>query len=343
MTRGQKTWLVLSGVAVAASLGGGWYFYQPIRERARAERALADDDLPAAEALLTKLVRGRPADVHTQFLHARLLRRQGKTWEAVTALRKAIKLGLPESEVHREMVLLQAGQDLAPVEQRLRQALDQDPTDADVLEALTKGYARARRWADAEEMCTRWLAVRPGRVDVLFERGWIRQEAKKFDKATEDLREVVHRRPEDYDARLLYAHCLLTDARIKETEAELEFCRLLRPERAEPLIGLATCAVERRDFERAQDLLNQALTRDPRSALALHQQGDLYLLRQRYDLAIPVYEQILSANARDKQAHLKLAQALRRRGDLGQAKVHARQFEELDRDEKKLPPGITAR
>src|SRR5207248_7018444 len=130
--------------------------------------------------------------------------------------------------------------------------------------------------------------------------GQARLEAREFGKAADDFRAVVRRAPEHFQARLLLAHCLLSDARMAEAEPELLVCRQLRPEAVEPLVGLASCAVERGDLNQAQALLRKALALDPGSTLALNEQGELHLLRQRYDLAVTVFEDVVRRDPWDK-------------------------------------------
>jgi tetratricopeptide (TPR) repeat protein len=73
---------------------------------------------------------------------------------------------------------------------------------------------------------------------------------------------------------------------------------------------------------------------DPRSLPALLEQGDLCLRRQRYEEAIPFFEEVVKIYPRDKQGHLKLAQALRFTGNLERAKRHELLYQELDREEE---------
>jgi len=145
--------------------------------------------------------------------------------------------------------------------------------------------------------------------------------------------------PNHFRARLLLAHSLLSDARMADAEAELLICQGLRPDRVEPLVGLATCAVERGDREQARARLERALALDPSSTLALQEQGNLYLRDQRYDLAGPVFQRVVRLDPRDKQAHLKLAQVLRQQGDPEGARKHEEAYRELDQEESQQSKG----
>jgi tetratricopeptide (TPR) repeat protein len=161
-------------------------------------------------------------------------------------------------------------------------------------------------------------------------RGHVRLEAGHFSLAAADFREFLMNSPQHFPARLSLAQCLLSDFKIAEAEAELARCRELLPARSEPLVGLAACSLERGDQEKALALVKEALSLDPSSPPALTLLGNLYLRRQRYDLAIPVFESVIRLDPRDKQGHLMLAQALSKSGELEKARRHEKIFQELD-------------
>jgi tetratricopeptide (TPR) repeat protein len=96
---------------------------------------------------------------------------------------------------------------------------------------------------------------------------------------------------------------------------------------------LATCALEKGELDNAQKLIQEALAIVPDSAMALRIQCSLYLRRQRHDLAIPLFEALIKLNSRDKEAHLKLAQALSQTGDQNRAQEHLQVFQQLDRQD----------
>lgn len=330
--------IVLVPVAVLAVWLDQWPKYDRRRRLDQAERAVAASNLDKAEELLHGLAKEEPGDLNPQWRYTQVLRELGRTREAEAALERAKAAGLPESDYQREFGLLWASKDFARAEGPLRQAAQDRPGDAEVLKALAHGYARRRRWAEADEFYTRCLEATPDPDAVLFERGRARLDARVFDKAAADFREVVKRLPEHFQARLLLAHCLLSDAKMAEAEPELLACRQLRPEAVEPLVGLASCAVERGDLNQAQALLHKAQVLDPGSTLVLNEQGELYMIRQRYDLAVAVFEVAVQRDPRDKRAHLRLGQALRHNGDPQRAQEHVRLYEALDREDEQGSP-----
>ncbi|HZU38378.1 MAG TPA: tetratricopeptide repeat protein [Gemmataceae bacterium] len=324
--------LALSLLGAAAGVGW-WWHDRPARERAQqlaqADQAWQDHNFARAERLLRQLRKEQPETADIELCYARVLRGLGRTQEASSVLLRAVQLGLPEPEGRREYALLEAADDFALAEPVLQRVLHDQPDDAEVWQALASGYVRNHRWLDAERHYTRWLAREPGRTDLVFERGRVRLEDGRFDQAASDFQIVLRAEPGHYRARLLHAHCLLGAARIAEAETELRRCQRLRPQRPEPLIGLANCAQERGDLDQAERLVRQALKLDPASLLGLHLQGSLYLRRRQYQAAVPVFERILRLDPRDQEAHLQLAQALNLLGERDRARQHEVWYERL--------------
>jgi tetratricopeptide (TPR) repeat protein len=220
-------------------------------------------------------------------------------------------------------------------EENLRRVLQERPDDPEVIEALAAGCSAEHRWQEANDWYTRLVAVDPHQPDWLLKRGKLRLDATGYqfgrpDRAAEDFREVIRRRPDDFDARLYLAHSLLSDAKVAQARTDLLVCRKQRPDRVEPLVGLALCAAEDRQWDQAEGLLNEALALDPKDTHVLLRMGDLQLRRQNLDAAVRFYRQVLDLDPRNKGARLKLAQAYRSRGELDKAGEEERRYRELE-------------
>ena len=323
--------LVLLGCAALAAAG---YGYWPVLHRkgllATAEQAARAGNLAMADEALKELTREDPNNLRAQFLYAQVLRRQGRAEEADLHLGKAGDLGLPVEEGRRELGLLYAPLNFSLADGALKSVLKSHPDDVEVLKALAEGCARTHRWVEAEEYFARWLVLQPDNLELLLDRGELYVDIERYQAAESDFRRILQLSPGHYRARLLLSHCLLAEAHMTEAEPELQLCRQMRPESPDPLIGLAACAMEREDLEKAHTLLAQALALDRGSLRALNEIGTIQMYRRRYDLAIPLYERLLGLDKNHKQAHLKLAQCLRYVGRLDEAKVHQERYEELD-------------
>lgn len=325
--------LLLLMFLVPAAVAAWWWYYWPIYHlrdlRGRAERAIAEDNLPRADESLARLTQEYPDDLRGHFLYAQILRRLGRVEAADKHLGEAARLGLSQEEGRREFGLLYADVRFSLAVGALEQALKADPDDVEVLRALAIGYAQNSRWAESERCFDRLEQLQPERNDVQLLRGHLYMDRDQFEKAAGLFRGILRRSPGNFTARLLLAHCLLAEAHLGEAEPELLACRQMRPDTPEPLLGLATCAQERGDNAKALTLLGQAYELDPGSVAVLIELGNLQLQNGRADLALPWFEQILRLEPDNRQAHLKMAQVLRQLGKADAAKEHERRYQEL--------------
>jgi predicted Zn-dependent protease len=341
MVRWKRILFVVPMVLILAGVGILWRRGRAVDPMDEAHRALEAGNRQRAEELLRPLVRERPGDTTVALLYARVLRGLRRYDQAELALQHAVDCGLDRSVARRELALLLAEQNLPrDAEGILQQVVREYPDDEEVLQTIAQGYARHRRWLEAEPLWGRLSELRPNEIEPLLQRGLVRMEAHHHEAATEDFRRVLARNPNHFQARLSLAHCLLSEAQMPEAEAELLVCRRMRPDRPEPLVGLAGCALENADPATAEQRLTEALELDRGSPLVLHAVADLHLRRGRYDLAEEVLAVLVKAQPDDKQGHLQLAQVYRRKGELKLAAQHEQRYQELDRVEEARAKGM---
>jgi Flp pilus assembly protein TadD len=353
-------WLISLGILAGLSFVGFRLLWPQYLLR-KAESAISANDLNGAETNLRQLISQSPKNARAHFLLAQVLRRLHHPDQAEESLRKALQLGYSEKEGERELMLDETAIRFSPhfglilrvlledpknaelqnVSNRdwtfasiLRRFLAENPNDVDLLTLLARGYATNRDWTDAEVHLTRLIECQPNEATWYWERGQARQDAafetgEGHDRAAADFRQTIRLNPNHMDARLRLAQCLLSNAQMNEAKEELLRCRQLDPQRAEPLIGLANCALEEQDWEKANELLTQALELKWNSPIALAMKGDLYLLRQQPSEAIPYFQKVLVLDPTNKAAHLKLAQAYRSSGRLDEAKNQEAAFQRL--------------
>jgi cytochrome c-type biogenesis protein CcmH/NrfG len=333
--------VVLLLVAVPAGLA--WWRTRPARLLEQAEHAIGVRDLDDAEAILTRYLDAEPADPRGHLLLAQVRRRLKRPTEAEAALRQALRLGLADHAVRRESALLQASRSLTPATERnLLAALNDDPRDVEVLEALARGYAQERRDEEAEKLFSRWLELEPSNVEARLGRGQARrmlayEPGRRLADAISDFQEVLKLDAQRFEARLNLAECYLSDARLAEARAEFLRCVALRDDRPEPLVGLAHCAIEAQDWPEAEKLLDLALKVDPQSLRALILKGDVELRHEHYESAVEHYRRALKRHEGDAGVHLKLAQALQASGKDSEAREHEQIYRRLKEAADKKP------
>jgi tetratricopeptide (TPR) repeat protein len=325
--------LAVLGATTLAWVRGGLPISTPRSQLLTAEQSVQAGNLLKADELLARFTKETPDDARGHFLYAQVLRRLERTADAEFHLGRAGELGLPLEDGRREFGLLYAALDFSLAEGALQFTLNHNPYDVEVLQALAEGYTKTRRWRQAELAFERLLELETDRIDVLFKRGEMYMTAERLAGAESDFREIAKLAPRNYRARMLLCHCLLADARMAEAEPELRWCRAARPDSPNPLIGLATCAVERQDYNAAVKLLEEALDLDPASLQALNELATVKMMQGRYEEAIPILQFTLRLDGKDKQATLKLAQVFRRTGKPEQAKELEQKYQALDKAE----------
>jgi predicted Zn-dependent protease len=325
-------------VLVPGAAAVAYWYYWPIHMLHEAESDFAAGEYELAENKLKVLVRKEPDNYQAHYLRARALRQLKRPAEAEAVLREAVDHGLEQALGRREFALAEVLKGFTPnAERNLLSVFKENPDDPEVLQALALGYGETQRLEEADQMFARWLAVEPGRVDALLARGQAHLVAggtlysgRDVAKAEADFEEILRQQPDHFEAHLRLAHCFLSDARLAEAKEQLLMCRRLAEDRIEPLVGLATCAMEERNYPEAEKLIRQAAAIDPKSTYVLMMHGDLELRRERFDRAVPVFQRLLDLDPESRGGHLKLAQALRRLGKTAEADEHEKLFQELE-------------
>jgi Flp pilus assembly protein TadD len=328
--------LVLALLVLVGTTTAGIYYWPDYKKHqllSEAEHARAAGNLAKADELLIKLIRLDPGNARAHFLRAQVLRGLGQSSDAMLYLNHSAELGYPVPEGRREYGLLFAPYDFSLAEGALQKVLEQTPDDKEVLEALALGYLRTHRPRSAEKQLKHLLELEAENADNMLKLGEVYLETFRPAQAVPILRQLVRLAPGNFRARLLLGQSLMADGYMAEAEAELLECRNMRPDNPDPLVGLAACAMERNDTEKAWTLLSKAHDLDRSSTLALNDIGNLHLLRRRYDLAIQTFEAVLRLNKDDKQAHLHLAMAYRSTGKMDLAVKHQTRYQELDQAE----------
>ncbi len=130
---------VLAGTALVAACVGyvGWFYVWPQYLLKQAEQAIAAGDLVRAEEVLQRLNRRDPQNARARFLLAQVLRRRQRPDKAEEVLKQARRLGYPEIECHRELLLNEAVIKFTPpIADSLIELQNDKPDDEEVLQTL---------------------------------------------------------------------------------------------------------------------------------------------------------------------------------------------------------------
>ena len=160
-------------------------------------------DLSSARAHLALCLALAPKSAEAHFLAAQAARRSGSYDEAEQCLNDCEQLGLSREAIALERALSRAQRgELAGVEEYLLSGINKDqPEVVLILEALSQGYLRTYRLADALHCLDLWLQRQPNNVRALLWRGEVKERRHSNAEAVAVYQHAVEVEPENDNAR----------------------------------------------------------------------------------------------------------------------------------------------
>lgn len=236
------------------------------------------------------------SDPEIFFLKARIYRKTGKPEEFETALAKSRSLGLSESDMKNEKLLLggQSG-DLRPLLDGLEKiagGTEQfDPKE--IYEAATSGFLMTGRFADAANFIDKWKKDFPEDPNqkffeavLLIQIGPIQNIPGAAGKATELLTEVTDQYPNHFRAQMTLGDLLFNQ---NETEAALkrfQVCESNPDAGVLPMLRVAQCLGRLGKQDLAKEKYVAVLEIDPENIDAQADLGKLQFNDEEFDEAL---------------------------------------------------------
>jgi tetratricopeptide (TPR) repeat protein len=214
--------------------------------------------------------------------------------------------------VNLAQVQLLAG-DAASAEATLKTAAAQLPLSAESIAALGAFYASQKRLPEADREFRHAIQVDPSSGAALLNLASLQVHMGKPDEADAYYRRLSLLSDKQY--RHLYGIYLLQSG--KNAAAVTEFDRLWkldptdRQARSRYLLALAAAGREKQ----AEDILNQALKKNPRDIFALLQRSEMQLQAGNHVDAQKGLEEVIHFHADSANAHFLLARVYEQRGD----------------------------
>jgi tetratricopeptide (TPR) repeat protein len=318
-----------------AGLGAGlagriWY----ARALPAAQRALHQNDLPAARAYLDRYLTRWPRD-EVLLLGARVARLSDACADAerfITAFEETFG---PTAASRLEWALLGAQQgDLAGVEDRLRSHVAHShPDSTAILEALARGYLVCHRWPQALEALNRLIDRSPNHVRGLLWRGTTLERLRRMEAAEEDCRRVADLEPQSAADRTVLGDLLNRLGHTREAIAHYEAVLASRPADRTALLGLARACIDAAELDEAQRRLDDRLRADPDCTDGLVERGRLALRRKRPAEAEPFLARAVRAAPWHRDAQQLYLIALKELGRTKAASQCAARLAELVRED----------
>jgi tetratricopeptide (TPR) repeat protein len=288
----------------------------------RARAAIRRQEWPQAVAILDDLERRRGPRGEIELARGRILRRQGLATEAERRFAAAESLGADPEQVRRQRLLAtaQSGR-IKLVERELTGLLVADADDdfaEDCYEAMTRGFVSSFRLDEAARCVRFWSEWQGDSSGPWLWQGLLEERLERPGYAVEAYRKALDRDPGSYEALANVARLELETGRIDESAAHFAACRDRRPEDADAVLGLAGCLLRTGDTPRAAALLREALTLDvapARWAAALADLGQLALEDGDAARALNLYRQAAALDAGEPRIRQGFAAVLGRLDD----------------------------
>ena len=339
--------LALVGVVAcrtAAPVGQGGGQTQALTLVAQAQRALADGDVQRGLELFAKAVALDPASAELREEYGLALANAGIAEEALAQLRQAAKLS-PEGEAVLGLLAAQAAasrEELAEAVEHLEKGKEFVPSADRVQQVLLQSYLRLgegqKAWAIVEPL----LADHPESPYLHLAAGQALRQLGRMAEAEEHLRQARQSPEFSQQATGELVEVLAQQGKYKEAAALLG--EAVKGGGAPTLPGLlrwATLLLRAGEEDKAVEVLEEALTRDPSFTDALVLRAAVAARKGKADEAEHFYRRALAVDPEDPDALVGLARLLMDVRRLEEARtLLAKAREVVARHEDTIPDAV---
>jgi predicted Zn-dependent protease len=223
-----------------------------------------------------------------------------------------------------ELVLAGKPEEAIPLYQDLVRAL---PNDAGILLNLSIAEFKAKRYSDAASHAVAVLKLQPDSPAANLFLGSSYEELGEHAMALKPLEKALEARPQDRNARLMFAEALLNLERYEQAVIQFERARDLVPENPKVWYGLG------RAYEGLSErLFHELEASNPESPYWHALAADLYLKQRRYGSAFTQYRLALAGNAILFGVHAALATVYERTGHTEWARTESQREHQNEPD-----------
>ncbi len=279
-------WYLLTGAMIALLFGGQRVAGTIVKSQARECIAKRDPD-GALQWLKWSAALDR-RDAEAEFLRARAYRKLGEFNLVREHLSLAFKQGYSVTRLEREqtLALAQSGQ-LHEAEPQLSGLLTDPQGDApEICEAFVHGFIMNRRFGDAFEMLTPWIADYPGSPQPYYIRGHLHVQLQQYKLAEADLRKALELDPR-HEATTFELGDVLEQLHRPE-EALTYYIRAGKYPRFEMLAGIgeSRCLKILGRNDEARAVILRIIEKHPQEPLAHQSLGQIELEAGKYEDAL---------------------------------------------------------
>jgi tetratricopeptide (TPR) repeat protein len=269
--------------------------------------------LKEAETLASNVLSITPDDTDAVNTLAMIEVRLGKTDDAMRRLLSTQARFPQDLRTASSIALLKLSEhDPAAAEAALKSVVDKSPTSAEALLSLAMFYVKAHRRDDAEALANRALGLDPQNITALTLLADIQTQSGRIDQADTTYRQIAALP----DKSLSTIHAAFELRAGKRESGTAELLRIMKQDpdnrQARQLLVSADAAAGK--AKEAENLLNDALKRNPKDVSALLQRSTFLLNVSRIDEAEKDLQSVLHSMPESAEAHHGLARVASLRG-----------------------------
>lgn len=177
-------------------------------------------------------------------------------------------------------------------------------------EDLSNGAARVReeKYAEAEPMFARVLAVEPENAEALAGMGRTKLGQKKFDEAAALLERAAAKLPDDGPIQASLGEVYGKQDRHVESAAAYGAAFKADPNNGNLGIAQSHALIKAKQLDQAEQVLREVVKVDPQAEYVYTDLGDTLRLQGKLDEALKSYMKALIEHVGDKKAHAGAAQ-----------------------------------
>jgi predicted Zn-dependent protease len=223
--------------------------------------------------------------------------------------------------------------EFARAEPLLKQALERDPDDAEVAEALARGYLAAHD-PQVTVYLSRWVRLRPDDPEPLRLRMEFARKHTQREEAYADGRRLLDFEPDNQQLRRTVMNLAFSVGRFEEAELLCRECLLRQPGDTVLPVTLAEIRRARGDLPGAAAVLDSLLNDHPKLAPAMLVRATIYEESGEPGKAVPLLREVKVSDPRRRAtAAYRLSIALERAGrpdEAREALAELRRLQDVD-------------
>lgn len=212
-----------------------------------------------------------------------------------------------------------SGGDSAGAIVQLKNVLQQDPNHLPARIALGKANMKKGDAAAAEKELRVALNLGASRDQAFPILGNALLAQRKYSDILETIKSALPGRPGSYEIALLRGRAHFELGQLREATEQYEQARVLKPQRPDPLVGMALVARTESGADKALEWINRALEVAPRDIEALFRKGEILAAKGDDEAALTALDQALALNPNAMRIRLARASLQLKRGDAKQA------------------------